>query len=216
MWHRFEMQSEYEEMTSGLFLPIFVRDVSASSFFEAGLKKLTKDSLSDGITLKDKDVQISFAMSGVDVMKVDIDSESRPRMISIAERQAIQFKELIQSKKPDKKCGTIVQNIYNQLNRMDFVEAGDLRRYIQRVVDNMTAEELQKVESAFLFYVNRIKAKILELVDEYREKQFFHLIETGKIKLEARWQFPKLITPVPTMMPLSKALYTDEVDVKRF
>ena len=216
MRHRFEMQSEYEEMASGLSLPIFVRDVSSSAFFEAGLKKLTKESLSDGFSLKDKDIQISFAMSEVDVIKVDIDSESRPRMISIAERQAMQFKELIQSESPEKKRGTITQNIYNQLDRLDFVEAGDLRRYIQRVVDNMTAEELEKVESAFLFYVNRIKTKILELVDEYREKQFFHLIETGEIKLDARWQFPKLITPVPTMMPLSKALYTDEGDVNTF
>ncbi len=115
MRHRFEMQSEYEEMASGLSLPIFVRDVSSSAFFEAGLKKLTKEFLSDGFSLKDKDIQISFAMSEMDVIKVDIDSESRPRMISIAERQAMQFKELIQSESPEKKRGTITQNISTSL-----------------------------------------------------------------------------------------------------
>ena len=216
MRRRFEMQADYEESATALALPVFVRDVSSSAFFEAGLKTLTKESLSDGFSLADKDAKISFAVTEADVIKVDIDSESRPRMISIAEKEALRFREMIQQEPPEKKRDMIVHNIYNQLNRLDFVSAADLRAYIRRVVDNMTAEELTRAESSLLLFVGRIKAKIFELVDAYREQQFFRLIETGDIRLDPIWHFPKLITPVPTMTPLNKGLYTDEGDVNGF
>lgn len=216
MRHRFEMQAEYEESANALALPVFVRNVSSSVFFDAGLKKLTKESLSDGFTLADKDAKISFAVTEADVIKVDIDSESRPRMISIAEKEALRFREMIQQEPPEKKRDMIAYNIYNQLNRLDFISAPDLRAYIRRVVDNMTAEELTRAESSLLLFVGRIRAKILELVDVYREQQFFQMIETGEIRLDPAWHFPKLITPVPTMTPLNKGLYTDEGDVNGF
>lgn len=216
MRHRFEMQANYEQDAQSLLLPRFVKDVGASLFSDHEKRPVTKEALTEGFTLADKDIQISFAMSEEDMMKIDIDNGSKPRMISLREREAIRFREFIRKEPPEQKRPTIAHNICMNLNRLDYVSDRDLKDYVRRVVDNMTSEELEKAEDALPYYARCIWKKIEELADEYREKQFFRQIETGDITIEPSWKFAKQISPMPTMMPLEKALYTDEGDVNGF
>ena len=216
MRHRYEIQASFAESASALALPVFVQDVSGGFFGDAGLIPLTREDLTNGFTLMDKDLQISFAVTTEDVMKVDVESDSRPRVVSLQEREALQFRKLIQDARPDEKRNLIVQNIFNSLNRINYVSDGDLRSYIQRVVHAMSPDDLAKAETAMPFFVSQVKKKIESLAEEYREKRFFTLIETGDIKVEATWHFPRIISPVPTMIPLAKALYTDEGQVNGF
>lgn len=216
MRHRFEMQTEYEYDAKSLILPQFVKDVGASLFTSHEKRPVSKESLSEGFTLADKDIQISFIMSESDMMKIDIDSGSKPRSIALQEREALRFKEFIKNEPVEQKRPTLAYNIYTKLNRLDFISAGDLKNYVQRIVDNMSTEDLEKAEDALPFYAERIRNKIMDLVDEHREKLFYRMIETGAITVEPTWRFPQLITPMPTMLPLEKALYTDEGEVNRF
>jgi len=216
MRHRFEMQSEYEQDAASIALPQFVKDVGASLFTDHEKRLVSKESLTEGFTLADKDIQISFDVSESDMMKIDIDSGSKPRSIALQEREALRFKEFIKNEPEAQKRPTLAYNLYSKLNRLDFVAASELKNYVKRIVDNMSSEDLEKAEDALPFYAERIKNKIIDLVDEHREKLFYRMIETGAITVEPKWEFPKLITPMPTMLPLEKALYTDEGDVNRF
>lgn len=216
MRHRFEMQTEYEYEARALKLPQFVKDVGASLFTSHEKRPVSKEALSEGFTLADKDIQISFVMSESDMMKVDIDSGSKPRSVALQEREALRFKEFIKNEPEGQKRPTLAYNLYMKLNRLDFVTASDLRGYVDRIVNNLSAEDLEKASDALPFYAERIRKKIMDLVDEYREKLFYRLIETGVITVEPTWSFPQLITPVPTMLPLDKALYTDEGEVNHF
>ena len=216
MRRRFEMQSEYEYDANALKLPQFVKDVGASLFSDHEKRPVSKESLTEGFTLADKDIQISFVMSESDMMKIDIDSGSKPRSIALQEAEALRFKEFIKNEPAEQKRPTLAYNIYSKLNRLDFVAANDLKSYVKRIVDNLSAEDLEKAEDALPFYAERIRKKIIDLVDDHREKQFYRMIEIGAITTQPVWQFPRLITPMPTMMPLEKALYTDEGEVNRF
>ena len=102
------------------------------------------------------------------------------------------------------------------MNRLDFVAASDLRKYIQRIVDQMSSDQLAQMESTLPAYAAQIKQKITDLAEEYREKRFFERIECGEIITKPMYTFPKVISPATTMLPISRSLYTDEDDVNDF
>ena len=216
MRRRFEMQKEYEIDAASLKLPVFVRNVGVTLFSDSTTAPVTKESLTAGFTLADKDAHVDFTLTDATVTQVDVGNDSRPRVISLSEKEALRLKEYIKGATPAEKRGMIIQTIFNLLNRLNFVSAGDLRTYIQRVVDNLTESQLETLENMTAFYANRIKDKVNALADEYREKRFYQMLEIGSITAEPYYTFPKQITPLPTMPPLNKALYTDEADVNKF
>lgn len=211
------MQPEFEEAVLVLQLPVFYERVEQSIFTEGYQRRVTKETLIDGFTLVDKDTQINFAMSQGDVAMVDVNSDERPKRIALSEREAKQFKAMMESMPADKRKETCIYNIHAEIDRaFDMLASGDLRKYIERIVGQMTQDELADMEGALPAYIAKIKNKITELMDAYREKRFYDRISTREIFCEPAWHFPKVISPVITMTPISKSLYTDEATVNDF
>lgn len=211
------MQPEFEEAVLALQLPVFYERVEQSIFTEGYQRRVTKETLIDGFTLADKDTQINFAMSQGDVAMVDVNSDERPKRIALSEREAKQFKTMMESMPADKRKETCIYNIHAEIDRaFDMLASGDLRKYIERIVGQMTQDELADMEGALPAYIAKIKNKITELMDAYREKRFYDRISTREIFCEPAWHFPKVISPVITMTPISKSLYTDEATVNDF
>ena len=99
---------------------------------------------------------------------------------------------------------------------MDSVGANDLKRYIERIVEPMSSDDLVRMESNPFLYADAIKSKINGMIDDYREKQFIAKIESGEIIVEPQYRFPKSISPTSTMLPINKSLYEQEADVNNF
>lgn len=215
MRRHYEMQSEYQD-TLTLQLPMFFEDIGASLLFEHDHAKVSRESLADGFTLADKDTQITFGMSQGDIVAVDVKNDARPRQIALSEREAREFKTIVLTYPPERRKELCIDKIYQLMNRMDFLSASDLRKYIQRIVDQMSSEELSRMEGSLPAYAAQIRQKIMSLLEDYREKRFFQRIETNEIIVEPSYKFPKVISPTVTMFPISKSLYTDEDDVNDF
>lgn len=215
MRKRFQMRAEFEADASSLVLPQFVYSIGPSLFSDATTTLVTKESLTKGFVLADKDIQINFSMPVQDMTQVDVDIESRPTIIPLGEREMQRIKEAIRTAAPKEKKGMLIQNAYNQLNRMDYIGATDLRAYITRIVNNLDDDHIEQMENDLGFYISQIKKKIDYLVEEYREKQFYQMLDIGDIFLEQHYRFPAQIVPVPTMPPLVKSLYTDEANVNK-
>lgn len=213
MRRHIQMQAEFAEEAQALRLPMFVEQIEASLFSEAMKRPVASQALIDGFTLADKDTQINFNMSQGDVAKVDVDSDERPRRIALSEREARQFKTYMEGIPAEKRKDACVNIIHGQMNRLDCVGSGDLKRYIQRVVDQMNADQLAEMEGAIQAYAHKIKDKIEALMAEYKEKRFYDMINTKEITCEPYFKFTKVISPVETMPPISKSLYTDEASV---
>ena len=143
-------------------------------------------------------------------------NEARPKQIALSEREAREFKNIVLTYPPERRKEMCIGKIYQLLNRLDFLSASDLRNYIQRIVDQMSSEELSRMEGSLPAYAAQIRQKIMNLLEEYREKRFFQRIETDEIIVEPSYKFPKVISPTVTMFPISKSLYTDEADVNDF
>lgn len=210
-----EMQPEYEDVLN-LRLPMFFEDIGASLLFEHDHAPVSRESLVDGFILADKDTQISFGMTQGDIAMLDVTNNARPRQIALGERDAQRFKALVQSYPAEKRKEMCIHRIYQLMNRLDFVAASDLLKYIQRIVDQMSSDQLAQMESALPAYAAQIKQKITDLAEEYREKRFFERIECGEIITKPAYTFPKVISPATTMLPISRSLYADEDDVNDF
>ena len=213
MRRHIQMQAEFAEEAQALRLPMFVEQIEESLFSEAMKRPVASQALIDGFTLADKDTQINFNMTQGDVAKVDVDSDERPRRIALSEREARQFKTYMESIPSEKRKDACINIIHGQLNRLDCVGSGDLKRYIQRVVDQMNADQLAEMEGSIQAYARKIRDKIEALMADYKEKRFYDMINTKEITCEPNFRFPKVISPVETMPPISKSLYTDEASV---
>ena len=216
MRNYYEMQSEFEQDALSLKLPIFYEKIGAS-FILDDKTAVTRESLAEDFTLADKDTQINFGMTAGDVAMVDINNNnSRPQQIALSARETQRLSQYVRSCPPEQRKEVCIQHIFNQMNRLDFLDSGDLKQYIRRIVDQMSSNELEQMESALPAYSAKIKEKINSLLDDYRERRFYELIETQDITVEPFYVFPKTISPVSTMLAISKQLYTNEADVNDF
>lgn len=179
---------------------------------------LTKEYLNDGFTLSDKDTQIDFRLSSSDVYKVDIsvDGEAVPKYQKVAERESKYFKEYFDSLPSEKKVKACKEMLYNQLNKSDSTVSKDLLEYIDRIVYNMTKDELSILETSVPSYARKIKEKIEKLQLDYREKTFKTMLTTGEILCEPSYSFPKFISPINSVDTLPKSLYEAEANMNDF
>lgn len=215
MRNYFEMQSEFEQDARSLKLPMFFETIGESLLTDHKTA-VSRESLADDFTLADKDTQINFGLTAGEVAVLDVNNNSRPQQVALSAREAQRLGQYLRSCPPERRKEECIRHIFNQMNRLDFLDAGDLKQYIRRIVDQMSSHELAQMEIALPAYAGIIKAKINALLDDYREKRFMELIETQEITVEPYYSFPKSISPVSTMLAISKQLYTDEADVNDF
>lgn len=94
---------------------------------------------------------------------------------------------------------------------MDNVDYDDLRRYVDRVIDSMTLEQIESIDNTRLFmYYDCIKKKVTSLQREFKEKQFELLKNQRKIMCKAHFQFPEYISPMAYTSDIAKGLYVKE------
>ena len=212
----YEMREEFAQEALALELPIFYETVGFS-IFSGDKVAVTKESLSEGFTLVDKDTQINFNMTTGDVAVLDVDDiKSRPYQVALNAREAQRLSQYVRSCPPEKRKEECVNQIYKQMNKLDYLSAADLKAYIRRIVEQMSSDEVSQMENSLPSYAYKIKKKIESLLDVYREKLFMEKIVTQEIAVEPFYHFPKGISPTSTMLPISKQLYTDEEDVNDF
>lgn len=177
---------------------------------------LTKEDLSDGFTLKDKDATIDFGSALESVVEVDVQKNERPKYRQMSETESEYFKGMMQNLPPEsrvKHCKLAIKGI---LEKMDSVCDGDLTAYIDRIVENMNADELAAMEKNIYGYAAKIKAKIERLLDEYRKDKFKNMLETGKIECLPSFRLKREINPGNPFGLLSKSLYRSEQAVNGF
>lgn len=179
---------------------------------------LTKEFLNDGFTLTDKDTQIDFSLSANDVYKVDIsvDGESVPKYQKVAEKESKYFKEYFDTLPSEKKVKISKEMLYNQLNKSDSTVAMDLKGYNDRIVANMTKDELSVLETSIPTYTRKIKEKIDQLQLEYRKKRFKTMLDTGEIICEPYYSLPSVISPIDSMDSIPNSLYAAEANMNDF
>ena len=96
------------------------------------------------------------------------------------------------------------------INKNDRLVTTDVNGYVRRIVSNMTEEQVNALQTDRFMYAERIKEKIADLEDAYREEQFYKWLEIEKLYTREAYIFPPVITPLDTIDSVPHSLYTAE------
>ena len=165
---------------------------------------LTKEDLSDGFTLKDKDATIDFGSALESVVEVDVQKNERPKYRQLSETESEYFKGMLKNLPPESRVRNCKLAIKSILEKTDSVAGSDLTAYINRIVENMNGDELAAMENNIYGYAAKIKTKIERLLDEYRKDKFKNMLETGKIECLPSFRLKREINPGNPFGLLSK------------
>ena len=211
----FYVKPEFQEEVSALRLPQFVYVVPDSLFSDGQVELLEKEMLSEGFTLKGKPSDIDFASADTEMVYVDIrDKEGNvPKVYKMSTSEQKYLKEFFATATPQKRIDTCKGILYNQLDKLNTVDGGELRNYIDRIVEDMTEEQLAGLEKSPLAYAQKIREKIESLLEIHYEQQFNRWLETGQIQCEEIYSMPSMIHPVESTSLIGGSLYQAEEDM---
>jgi type III restriction enzyme len=211
----FSVKSDFRTEIEELMLPQFFYVVPDSLFTEGGHELLEKEHLSKGFTLKGKPYDIDFASADTEMVRVDVEQTegSIPKVFAMSTAEQRYFKEYFNNLPPEAKVRQCKDTIQQQLNKMNGIDSAELSAYIDRIVADMTTEQLSALEKSPLSFAQKIKDKIEELLEEHYTKQFNLWLETGEIVCLPSYKLPPYICPLNYTMTIGGSLYTAEEDM---
>lgn len=211
----FHIKPEFADEMAALRLPQFVYVVPDSIFAEGHFELLEKETLSAGFTLKGKPYDIDFASADTEMVYVDIrDKEGNvPKVYKMSSSEQQYIKEYFSKATPKQRIDTCKGILHKQLNKLNTIDAWELRQYIDRIVEDMTEEQLAGLEKSPLAYAQKIRDKVERLLEVHYEQQFDRWLETGQIQCREMYAFPSTIHPAESTSMIGGSLYQAEEEM---
>jgi type III restriction enzyme len=144
-------------------------------------------------------------------------NEYTPRFTKI-EDQVVRdpITEYILAKPKNNQVKDIAHQIVKLVGDMYPISDQEIRLYVERILNCLTAEQLQDILTRKYSYSEKIKAKIRSLADVYAENQFKDFITIGRIATQAKWKFSEMIVPGKLGPSISNSLYEREGEMNNF
>ena len=207
MLNQNEIRPEYRDDLP--HLPQFYYD-SAPDLFGNGATLLEREHLSEGFTLANQDSKINFDMSAGKMYTVDVDDDSIPKYKRATASQYKWMQDSLARTASEKVVERCIIDICGIINRNDRLISTDVNDYVRRIVSNMTEEQVNALQTDRFMYAERIKEKIADLEEAYREEQFYKWLEVEKLYTREAYTFQPVITPLDTIDSVPHSLYTAE------
>lgn len=215
---QFYMNKDFSDEASQIEIPQFFMKVPESLFTDGYAVLLEKEHLAEGFTLKGKPYEIDFTHADDEIVKVDINDANgnTPKVFKMSENDQRFFKEQFSKYTSEQKIKTCKDIIHKLLNKMDMVDAGELRDYIDLIVSQMDKNQLSALEKSPQGFALKIKQKVEALLEEHYLTQFNHWREIEKIICQPSYKLPNVITPLHNTNTFGGSLYQAEEEVNSF
>ena len=213
----FYVHPQFREDVESLIIPQFFQVVPESLFTEGTLELLEKEQLAEGFTLKGKAYDIDFGSADDEIARVDVrQSEGGlPKVFKMSSADQRYFKEYFNSLPLESRVRQCKDMMFSQLNKMNTVDAAELRAYIDLIVGSMDKAQLAAMEKAPLGYAAKIKAKIESLLTEHYKETFVRWLETERIVCRPSYRLPVCIHPMDNTDMIGGSLYQAEEDMNQ-
>ena len=212
MMKQYHIQPQYQEEIKTLRIPQFFIQSAKCTFF-GDTVKLEKDALLEGFSLSGQDADVNFTLSAGEMYEFDIqEGNSIPKYKLASQQYSDYLRETLARMAPEEKIASCTRQICGIINRNNAFSASDIKDYVNRVIANMTEDELVAIETSLYTYALKIKGKIETLQREYREKMFYTWIDSGRICCQEEYTFPEVITPSEANASVPLSLYEAECD----
>ena len=215
---QYKMRESVAQQAKEILLPKFVIEVPKNEFLlmdEGGTELLDRVNLLKNFKLTDKDIQIHFKGISSDLYKIDTEEISKGEYkmspfkiedISVQE----QISSYILAKPREGQIKDLAYFVLKQIDKMPPIAENEIKKYVNRILENMSAQELIDFNQYKLSYSDLIKKKINDLADAHAEGIFNDWLAIGKIKTEAIWKFDDAIVPARIANDIGNSLYAHE------
>lgn len=207
------IQAQYQDEMSHLRMPqFFIED--SPDLFGSKYELLEQENLSDGFSLYGQDAQINFELAVGEMYQVDIQTEGEavPKYKRASKSETEKMQRYLATLPPEGRIRQCTKSIASQLNKNNRYKTKEVEDYVQRIVGNMTDDELSVMETSYFVYAQKIQKKIDVLEKIYRRKNFKKWIDSGKIVCRESYAFASVITPACTIDSIPYSLYEAERD----
>lgn len=207
----YKVNQLYASEAGQIEIPQFMIETGRSLFSEHEHQVLTKENLCAGFSLLDKDTVIDFDSIDSEIARIDIDdSDAMPKAWKLQGFDSQNVKQWFDEQPSDRKMRLCKDMIIKKLSKNNAVNDRDLEVYVDRIIQNLTEDQLTDMEQTPGIYVLKINKKVNSLLNEYAKKMFYEWVEQDKISCQPSYKLPKEISPTETIASIPKSLYNEE------
>lgn len=207
----YKVNQLYDSEAGQIEIPQFMIETGRSLFSEHEHQVLTKENLYAGFSLLDKDTVIDFDSIDSEIARIDIDdSDAMPKAWKLQGFDSQNVKQWFDEQPSDRKMRLCKDMIIKKLSKNNAINDRDLEVYVDRIIQNLTEDQLTDMEQTPGIYVLKINKKVNSLLNEYAKKMFFEWVEQDKISCQSSYKLPKEISPTETIASIPKSLYNEE------
>ena len=207
----YKINQLYDSEAGQLEIPQFMIETGRSLFSEHEHQVLTKENLYAGFSLLDKDTVIDFDSIDSEIARIDIDdSDAMPKAWKLQGFDSQNVKQWFDEQPSDRKMRLCKDMIIKKLSKNNAINDRDLEVYVDRIIQNLTEDQLTDMEQTPGIYVLKINKKVNSLLNEYAKKMFYEWVEQDKISCQPSYKLPKEISPTETIASIPKSLYNEE------
>ena len=214
----YSMRESVASVARNILLPRFtiqVEDLGVFAMGAADTLLLDRANLLKDFRLSDKAHDIAFESIASEMYQIDAEETKKGeyRMSSYKfQSQAAreQAAEYIFSKPKESQVKDLMYMTVKQIGAMYPIPDADIKKYVGRILEDMSHQQLRDFLQHQPSYTALIKEKIRSLADAHAELIFNDWTETGKIGVKPVWAFRESIIPVRISANISNSLYTHE------
>ena len=208
----FQVNPQFREDIETLQIPQFFLKVEQSLFTNGSFELLDKEMLAEGFTLKGKAYDIDFAAADDEIREIDVREQDGglPKVFKMESAEQRYFKEWFNNLPPESRVRQCKEMMFNQLNKLNMVDAAELKAYINRIVDDMDKAQLAAMEKAPLGYAAKIRDKIETLLEAHYRETFDKWLETERIVCTPYFRLRPSIHPATYTDIYARSLYAAE------
>ena len=208
----FQVKPQFQSDIENLRIPQFFHTIPETLFTESMLELLDRAQLADGFSLKGKAYNIDFAAVDDEIAKVDVrqNEGGLPKVFKMSSADQRYFKEYFNALPPERRVKQCKDMMFHYLNKMNMVDAAELKAYIDLIVGSMTKEQLAAMEKSPMGYGEKIKKKIESLLEQHYRETFEKWLETEQIVCQPSFKLPSAIHPMTSTDMIGGSLYTAE------
>jgi len=217
----YHMLDSKKELAKSIRLHQFFIKADLNTLFGIEEVSLNQESLLSNFKLSNEDIKIDFEQISSDLFKVDIEEVNQNQFApKFRKIEDVNFKdpmiELILASPQESQIKSISSQLLQTIGNMYPIPDQEIRKYINRILESLNAEQLHDILVRKLSYTERIKAKIRSHADAFAELRFNELLKINQIYPAPNWKFPEHLVPGALGSSIANSLYEKEAMMNNF
>ncbi|MBI3903879.1 MAG: DEAD/DEAH box helicase family protein [Nitrosomonadales bacterium] len=221
MMNSYPLRNDFAAEVSNLLLPQFFRRVPEGSLFAEtdGGTMLDRDMLLERFRLADCDVN-DFKPNladGGDVAQIDLKTlnadgmaDYEPTRVLLKTHEVRKLRDYLATLSPESQRKQLGGLISNWLGKMPPLGEPDLRAYIDKLLNRMSAAEMEDLLEQQHVFVEAVRKRVRLEMARYRRKSFVHWVRTAEVFTDACYALSSEVHPVELYTPSANTLYERE------